>query len=175
MADDDFLSFKIRLEGVVAESTPLLTEAMGRNLLHLQSILAQIPAQPPRDRAKTFNTYVRNVGRLPKSSFFTSKGVLRKTITTKNAKIARTSEQSSKRWHTSVEAIDGNVIGTLENTASYSGWVWGTKDTSKDPHQVSQHAETGWANADDAVAEAMTQIDEINAKLLKEIVDRLAE
>lgn len=175
MAEPDFIAFERQLDGVSEQSTPLIVEALGRGLQNLQSIISVVPPQPARDRAPSghFNTYVRGVGRLPKSAFFTKKGKARKSIKTKGAK--QTSEKSSQRWRLNVET-EGNVVrGTLENTASYSGWVWGPKDPQVDPHQVPWHTETGWASADDALEEAIPQIDGVLDELLNDILDELAK
>lgn len=172
MPEADFIAFERQLDGVSEQSTPLIVEALGRGLQSLQSAISVVPPQPARDRAPSghFNTYVRGVGRLPKSAFFTKKGVARKSIKTKGA--TRTSEKSSQRWRMSVET-EGNVVrGTLENTASYSGWVWGPKEG--DPHQVPWHAETGWVSADDALEQTMGHIDAMMGYILDGILDKLA-
>ena len=49
----------------------------------------------------------------------------------------------------------------LSNTASYSGWLFSTKDKSVTPHQVEWHTLTGWPNIDDtmdALMPAFTQL-----------------
>lgn len=169
--DDELISFSKRLEGIDAETMPLASVAMGRSLEVLQNILGQYPPQPARDRAKTFNAYVRGVGRLPKSAFFTQRGKPRKTIKTTGAKL--TSQQMDKRFRVTVETGEGAVTGLLENTASYSGWVIGPVEG--DPHQVDFHRETGWNSADSALEQAAQQLDGIFDELLQEIANTLAK
>jgi hypothetical protein len=146
---------------------PLAERAMGLSLTAVEEILAPYPPQPPRDRAKTFNTYVRGIGRYPRSAFAGAK------IKTKGAKVRRISERLNTKFRTEVRIDGANVLGELRNEASYSGWVLGSKDSSNDPHQVRPHEQTGWENQDDAIEEAMPDIDRFFDEMLDDFIKEL--
>jgi len=146
---------------------PLAEKMMGQNLTAIQEILAPYPRQPSRTRARTFNTYVRGVGRYPRSAFAGGK------VKTKGVKIKRTSERLSARFRTEVRQCEDGILGELKNTASYAGWVLGTKDQSKDPHQVSWHNETGWENSDDAIDKAIPRVNKFLDQMLDDFLKKL--
>lgn len=165
--DNDLAKFQNALEKSGELFWPLAAKAAAQSLQVVQSLLEPYPAQPPRNRAKTFNTYVRGVGRLPKSSF-TGGG-----IKTKGAKVRRVSERMSTRFKIDVKQQEAGVTGELKNTASYSGWVLGPKDTSETPHQAPWHKQTGWANIDDTLNEAMPQIEQFFGNAVDEFISKL--
>lgn len=66
-----------------------------------------------------------------------------------------TSQQMDKRYQQHVVATSRGVEGILLNTATYSGWVIGSKDKSEIPHQVAWHTTTGWPNKDDTLTAAI--------------------
>jgi len=129
---------------------------MGLALTAVEEIISPYPPQPPRDRAKTFNTYVRGVGRYPKSAFTGGKVKLKK-----GAKVKRTSQRLNTKFRTEVNVQNDEVLGELRNEASYSGWVLGSEDKTKDPHQMEYHAQTGWVNEDEALRQADGEISRI--------------
>lgn len=111
------------------------------------------PPQPDRQRAKTFNTWVREVGRLPLSAFLktvrTRQGTYRaqrKRISTKT--ILKSSEKMLQKWKQApvvIATTSNGLLGTMTNTASYSGHVQGKPDDVPDFHK-----ETGWLGTKEA-------------------------
>jgi hypothetical protein len=64
-----------------------------------------------------------------------------------------------KRFRIQVRVEEDAIIGSLKNTASYSGWVLGSEDNSKVPHQVAYHRETGWVAKETAITRAKPTMD----------------
>ena len=92
----------------------------------IQDVLAPYPPAPPRRPRRGY--YVRGRGS------FTAKG-----------KLIKASELMNRRW-----ALRTVPLGArLSNTASYAGWVHGTRKQTK------RHAKTGWVRADHAVAQVV--------------------
>ena len=150
------------------------SRAIAESLLAVQEIIEVYPPQPPRDRAATFNTYVRGRGQYPRSAFIALPGGGHKIKRTAAAKIRMTSQQMDKRFRVEVVPTDTDVTGTLKNTATYSGWVLGSEDQGETPHQVAFHAETGWVSRDAAIEQAMPAIDEAMNKAIDEFLAGLA-
>ena len=109
------------------------------------------PPQSDRQRSNHFNTWMREVGRLPLSAFLktvrTRQGTYqsqRKRISTKT--ILKPSEKMLQKWKQApvVVALNGDyLVGVMANTASYSGYVQGEK-------QPDFHKETGWLTTKEA-------------------------
>jgi len=138
-----------RLADAFAKAPELAQDVMGgrmeTNLMLIEEPLQNYPPQPPRDRAKTFNTYVRGRGRYPRSAFpggqFNAKaarGLIRA------GKVKLTSERLGTKWTHQVEFSDEAITGVLGNTASYADEVQGDQ-------QAAFHAETGWKTLDDVL------------------------
>lgn len=146
------------LEGADRLFMPLASKAMAISLTAIESIIAPYPPQPARDRAAHFNTYVRGQGNYPKSAFVadSSEPGGYRTKRVPKASIRLTSQQMDKRFSKSVKVKENILQGELRNEATYSGYVIGPVEG--DPHQVSFHAQTGWVNADDAIAQATPDI-----------------
>ena len=156
----DLAGFSITLDRVTDAAPQQFAGAMETSLLDLLSILKPYPPQPDRNRAKTFNTYVRGIGRLSRSAFGG------KRINTKG-NVGRTSQRLGTKWTSSVEVSGATVTGTIENSASYSNVVQGTR-------QPPFHAETGWVKYEDAYTQAKEQIDRNFNEALDQILEELA-
>lgn len=146
---DDISLFAITLDRVADATPEMFAGAMTQSLLDMESVLKPYPPQPARDRAKTFNTYVRGIGRLPKSAFVTKSGATRKKVVTKGA--IRTSQRLGTRWSHRVDISDNTVTGTIENTATYAVFVQGR-------YQPAYHHETGWVTGEEAYEQQEAQI-----------------
>jgi hypothetical protein len=132
-----------------------LVGAVGLTLSSLQRFVEVYPPQPDRNRAKTFNTYVRGVGNYPKSSFIANPkapGGYKVKLTPKG-QIKMTSQQMNKGFRQTVMVRDNTIAGTLFNQATYSGWVLGSIDQAMTPHQVPWHTETGWVAKETGMTE----------------------
>ena len=174
----DFDDFEKVLQNSPSIFTDVGSGLVAYTLEAIKEIISPYPAQPDRNRAKTFNTYVRGIGNYPKSAFTGNAGAPggfnikpRKQI--KKGKIKLTSQQMSKRFQMSVKISGNDIEGTLVNNATYSGFVLGPKEG--DPHQASFHAETGWENADDAVDKAWKLVDGEVDKVMMTFIDRLSK
>ncbi len=162
--NDDFAAFSITLDRVADASPQQFAPAMETSLLDMLAILKPYPPQPARDRARTFNTYVRGIGHLPRSSFFTTgKGRQFRRV----GPIRRTSEKLGQQWTSSVTVSGNTVTGVIENSASYAGVVQGLA-------QPSFHAETGWVTYEDAFKRAEEQIDRNFEAALDQLLNELA-
>jgi len=148
-----------KLESLLANAdekfTPFASKAILRAEEAVQEIIQVYPSQPSRTRSKTFNTYVRGIGRYPKSAFVVDSkapGGYRIKKKIDRSRIRYTSEQLDKRWVKSVRASGGRATGELINTASYSGYVNGFEQGNV--RQASFHKDTGWVSSDTAIADA---------------------
>lgn len=155
---------------------PYAAKAILVSLSALEQAVSPYPAQPARDRGKSFNTYVRGVGFYPRSAFIAAAqepGGYR-VKRRKKAQIRHTSEQMDKRYVTVVVQTSKGVEGTLKNTASYSGWVIGSKDAGTIPHQMAYHTETGWPNKDDTLEATIPFINEQCEKAIDAMLQNIA-
>lgn len=128
---------------------PIMGKKMKESLFSLRGTLKETPPQPPRDRAKTFNTYVRGFGHRPKS-YFT--GGSRRIKGVKSL-AKQTSEKLDTKWTDEIEFEAEAVIGVLGNTASYAQVVQGEL-------QPDFHAQTGWITLDDALDQHEAEIND---------------
>lgn len=163
---DDITLFAITLDRVADTTPQMFVGAMTQSLFDMKSALEPYPPQPARDRAKTFNTYVRGIGRLPKSAFVTKSGATRKKIATKGA--ARTSQRLGSRWSHRVDISDNTVTGTIENTATYAVFAQGK-------YQPGYHAETGWVTDEEAYRQQEAQIMRNFNEALDKVVEEMAK
>jgi hypothetical protein len=164
------------LAGVERLFIPFASRAIALSLNRLLSLISPYPPQPPRNRGKKLNTYVRGVGFYPRSAFVADSeqpGGYR-VKRAKKATIRYTSEQMDKRYVQKVKATGNGVEGTLQNTASYSGWVIGSKDANEVPHQQPYHTETGWPNKDDTLEAVMPFINEQRDKAVNELMSYIS-
>lgn len=150
------------LEEMPRQTRPLAKKAMDKSLKAVRRIVSHYPAQPSRTRAKTFNTYMRGIGRFPRGAFVGGKR--RKRGAYDYGKVYETSEQLGKRWKTKTQSSGATVEGTISNAVSYADFVQGEQ-------QVDFHAETGWVTLDDAVEQARPKID----GFFDNVLDRVAE
>ena len=153
---------------------PFASKAIATSLTAIQGKVSPYPPQPDRNRAKSFNTYVRGTGTYPRSAFSadtTQPGGF-KVKSVKHGQIRMNSQQMDKRFKQNVTVSQNAVVGELKNTASYSGHVIGPKEG--DPHQASFHATTGWANADDSLEAAMPDIDAAFDSAMDDFLTRLS-
>lgn len=131
------------------------------------------PPQPPRDRAKSFNTYVRGKGKYPRSAFIRDPkqpGGYRTRRVNKGT-IKFTSERMNTRFRKFVMPSGNVVLGTLKNEASYSGYVIGHE--AGYPQQRDFHKATGWRSVEEAIAISMPKINEIANKVVKDFIRSL--
>jgi hypothetical protein len=144
---------------------PLAIQVVAGAVTEIKKQFLPYPPQPSRTRAKSFNTYVRGVGQYPRSSFVAAQSAPGgfKVKPTRKASVRYTSEQMDDKFTTSVQPGNGEIIGNVHNSASYSGWVIGEKDDQR-PY----HAETGWVDEEKALMLAMPII-------LADYVDRAAD
>ena len=101
---------------------------------------SRFPPQPSRTRAKTFNTWVREVGALPRAAFGISKKTGKTTIRRAGRAVLRPSEKMLKKWKEADPQITisrNSISGRLTNAASYGAFVQGQE-------QVRWHKQTGW-------------------------------
>jgi hypothetical protein len=182
MADETWDQFHEEFQAALLlvedRALPIASEMIYKVLAHIQELLSVIPEQPDRARAKTFNTYVRNIGNFPKAAFSQdAQGIWkrRRQGAYDVGKVRYTSQQSSKRWGIYINDEENAVTGALRNDASYSGWLWGPLDMSADPHQVAWHTETGWISQDTALEEAQEVTDDLLAGAVNEIMAILSE
>lgn len=171
--NDDADKFAAELAKASETALPIAARAIGQSLLAIQGEIARVPPQPSRTRAKTFNTWVREIGRLPKASFEQVDGEWqrkRKGAYSSKKWLSLKSQMMAKKWRTQVTQNPSDVTGELRNDARYSGFVVGTKNQGKDPHQVPFHAQTGWPNADDSVRLAQPAIDAIWGEAINGVV-----
>jgi hypothetical protein len=119
-----------------------LQEPMKQSLILIRNTAQKAPPQPSRRRSKHFNTWVREVGQLPRSAFGVSSGGKVK-INRGGRSVLRKSEMLLKNWKNAqpqVRVGGGYIAGRLVNRVSYASFVQGTK-------QVKFHAATGWKTA----------------------------
>lgn len=153
---------------------PLASEAMAISLTAIEEEIAPYPPQPPRNRSKHFNTYVRGQGFYPRSSFVADKtepGGYR-IKKTPRGKIRLVSQQMDKKFKSNVKFTGNAITGELKNEAGYSGYVIGSK--TEDPKQTDFHAATGWQNKEDAIAAATPKIIQSLNTAIDKFLARLA-
>lgn len=134
------------------------SKAMAKSLVAIEEAISPYPPQPDRMRSGHLNTYVRGRGQYPARAFIadtTEPGGF-KVKRVRKASIRFTSQQMDKRFRRYIVPTSHEITGFLLNTASYSGYVIGSK--TEDPRQVSFHAETGWMNKEDALEQAKPAI-----------------
>jgi hypothetical protein len=161
------------LRNMQSRFVPIASRAVAVCLETIKEIWQVYPPQPARDRAKSFNTYVRGVGRYPRSSFvqnakFAGGYKLRRT---KPGRISMTSERMDTRFNMQVHPGEIEVTGRLSNDASYAPYVIGPKDG--DPHQAPFHTVTGWITSTDALDQAMPEIDRIEEEAVSKFMDAI--
>jgi hypothetical protein len=144
---------------------PLASPIVFDSLDLIQSIIEVYPPQPSRTRAKSFNTYVRGTGSYPKSAFVSADepggySVKGKIALQKAGKVRFTSQNLKGDFEKNVTVRGSDVIGSLANTATYSGWVIGSRNSAETPHQVSWHMQTGWVSKESAIEQAMPTINQ---------------
>lgn len=148
---------------------PFASRAIGRILVALEALVEPYPPQPDRDRASTFNTYVRGIGQFPRSAFkrdIKAPGGFKVSRKVKTGTIKLTSQQMDRKFHTEVRTTEKEVIGRHWNEATYSGYVLG-------PAQVPWHRATGWANRDEVLDLLQPQIDEEKEAAVEEFMSGL--
>ncbi len=166
-----------RLAALLANADRLFLPFAGRAALDIaDGILGRIsvyPPQPARDRAKTFNTYVRGKGRYPRSAFVQDKrepgGYASRRVD--KSQIKMTSQRMDASFGETVIQGSNSVTVRLENRASYSGYVIGFEQGN--PHQQPFHKETGWVSTDEAVAVAMSEVSGIMEGALQDFFGSL--
>jgi hypothetical protein len=140
--------------------TPLAEGVLTDIMDHVVDFVGEYPPQPPRDRAKTFNRYVRGVGIYPRSAFNEAGELI--SLVAGIDKVIFSSEQLSMRWRKQIHSTPRGTEATIRNLASYSDFVVGDMQTDF-------HAETGWRTIDGAIEELEPFIDESFEFLLDSI------
>jgi hypothetical protein len=171
---EELTKFADVLAGVKSLFIAPASKAIAKGLEAIQEVSEVYPPQPSRDRAKTFNTYVRGIGEFPRSAFTENSKApggysLNKKV---RGNIRYTSQQLGKKFKQKVEPGEDSVEGSLTNAADYSGYVIGWK--SDDPKQVSYHAETGWHSADEALEKAKPVIEKAVDEAIDDVLRKLA-
>jgi hypothetical protein len=130
---------------VPALADKLVRQEMRHGLQLLQGDLQPYPSQPSRTRARTFNTWSRGEGQLPRSAFAQTKSGYRAQPKGKRTskRVYRESEVLGTRWTSRTVRAGGGWRGIYGNTASYAEYVQGEK-------QPAFHAETGWVTTGQA-------------------------
>ena len=179
----------LRRAGEIA--APYAEAAIGQVLSIIHQRMNNYPPQPDRDRANPgdkpspYNTYVRGIGHFPRSSFKQVNGVWerkkRKAYRPgpRGGKVHRTSENLQNKWRIKVTRRGLAVEGELRNEASYSGSVLGHRQGYAGvddgiPTQAPYHADTGWPNVDDTLAQAENDINQAMTRALDQVMQTLA-
>lgn len=156
-------------------AVPILSQKMEQSLLLIEGLVKEYPPQPRRDRAKTFNTYVRGKGRYPRSYFpggqFNARAGRRLK---KRGKVHLVSERLGTKWTHKVSVRKDQVIeGVLGNSASYAGYVQIKDDPEGDVDQTDFHAATGWPTLEDSIDQVEPEIDKLFDQGADEILRKL--
>lgn len=159
--------FQRALEEAPEIARPILERRMEQGLFLLEQELKPYPPQPARDRAATFNTYVRGRGHYPRSAFADGQFDSRTgTKLLRAGQVRLTSERLGTKWTHEIEWLDEAITGVIGNSASYADVVQGSKEDQNYWHGV-----TGWVTID----EALERHEEAIYRLFEEGVVELAE
>lgn len=142
--------------------------AVKESLKVLQQEASRIPPQPSRTRSKHFNTWVREVGALPRAAFGVSRKTGKVTIRRGGRAVLRVSEKLLQQWKTAVPQITysaGQITGRIVNAASYGKWVQGEQQTRF-------HAVTGWKTTEQIEASQEARIRVIFERTVNAILRR---
>lgn len=140
-----------------------MISAMIQSVDLLRNELATFPPQPSRTRAKTFNTWVREIGRLPRVAFFTQSGARRK-----GNRIASgftpdpPSQKLLAHWrdaNAEIVIAGTQMTGRMSNPVTYGPFVEGDK-------QARPHQETGWPTIKSAELKYVNRIVELFAQAI---------
>lgn len=147
------------------QDTSFLKEAMTEALTVVKQEASRFPPQPSRTRAPSgsFNTWVREVGQLPRSAFGVSRKTGKVTIRRSGKRIYRVSEKLIQKWKTATPQIRigaGYIVGRVTNAASYGKWVQGEQ-------QSKWHKATGWKTTSQIAQSQAGRIMAIFAAMLK--------
>jgi hypothetical protein len=173
-SDQEMKQWALVLEKSTQLSLPFGAKAMGDCLVLIEAYMTKIPPQPDRQRAKTFNGWIREIGRFPKSDFIPEPGGTFR-VKRKRKGPTKKSERSAKAWRMELQQNESKVDAELRNEASYSGWLFATKNAAVTPHQVPWHTLTGWPNIDDAFKDLQPQLDEAIDKQVTDFLQTLSE
>lgn len=149
---DEFDELAEALQSAPEIALPIMRKRMNTCLLLIESRVRDVPDQPNRERARTFNRWVRGVGIMPMRAF---------NRPGRGGKTHAVSEDLSQRWAHQAEVEPDGVTGIIGNTASYAEAVQGSE-------QLAYHAQTGWPTLGGA-------IDELEADILDEFSQGVAE
>jgi hypothetical protein len=172
---DEFNSLAKGLENADELFVPFASEAVAKCLDLINDVNGPYPPQPDRMRSGHLNTYVRGQGHYPASAFVSNPalpgGFSIHRYGVKSVKM--TSQQMDKKFKKTVKTTNVAVIGELRNTASYSGFVIGSKQD--EPRQRGYHAETGWVSKEDAIDQAKPEMEKVYGEAVDKFVDSLAQ
>lgn len=145
-----------------------LEAAMREAMKVVQQEASKFPPQPSRTRSRHFNTWVREVGQLPRAAFGVSKKTGKTTIRRAGRAVLRPSEMLLKKWKEAQPQIrigGGYIVGRITNAASYGVFVQGVR-------QAKFHAVTGWRTVEQIQKKNEKRILDIFEKALKAMLDR---
>jgi hypothetical protein len=171
---EELTKFADVLAGVKELFVAPASKAIAKGLEAVKEAAMVVPPQPARDRAKTFNTYVREEGNYPRSAFVENEKAPGGYSLTKKVRggFRPTSQRMHTKFKTKVEPGPDGVEGMVKNLADYSGYVIGWE--SDDPKQVGFHAETGWPSSDEALEKAMPVIEKAVDEAIDDVLRKLA-
>ena len=155
-----FDELKTQFDDIQADLTPLVEGVLLSIMDQIITVVSVYPPQPPRDRAKTFNRYVRGIGLYPRSAFNEAGELI--SLVSGLDRVIFSSEQLSLRWEKHITSTTRGTTGVVRNTASYAGFVVGEMQTAF-------HKETGWPTIQGAVEELDPMISELLDWFLNDI------
>lgn len=157
-----FSDLKDMVGEIETRVTPLAEQVLQGIMDNIVKVVSVYPKQPPRDRAKTFNRYVRGIGIYPRSAFDEAGELI--SLVAGIDRVIFSSEQMSLGWRTQIHSTIHGTEALIRNLASYSDYVVGKSQTDF-------HEETGWLTIDDAVEELTPMIDAFFGFVLDNIED----
>lgn len=146
----------------MSDMTPLV-EAMKDALTVVKQEASRFPPQPSRTRSKHFNTWVREVGQLPRSAFGISSKTGKLTIRRRGVGVLRASEKLLAHWKEAqpqVTVTPTSIEGRVTNPVSYGPFVQGEQ-------QASFHAQTGWLTTQAILSKQQARIVAVFEKALQ--------
>ena len=159
-----FDELKTQFDNIQEVLTPLAEEMLLDVMDQIITVVSVYPPQPARDRAKTFNRYVRGVGLYPRSAFNEAGELI--SLVSGLDRVIFSSEQLSLRWEKHITSTIRGTVGVVRNTASYADFVVGEMQTAF-------HEETGWPTIRSTVEELDPVISE-QVELLLDSIEEIA-
>jgi hypothetical protein len=146
-----FDELKTQFDDIASTLTVLAEQALEDIMEQVLKEVEIYPPQPDRDRAKTFNRYVRGIGIYPMSAFNEAGELI--SLVAGIDRVIFSSEQLSTKWRTDIVSSIYGTKAVIRNLASYSDYVVGDMQTDF-------HEETGWPTVQGVVEELEPMIEE---------------